>query len=105
MSSHFVQSPGQFNILSLSAQSINAKFEELMVFLETARFKNINFHIICKRGLTKNAICPYYKSKAILYFHKAKTRMQLSRRLNNSYNNNNNNNNNDNNNNNNNNNQ
>ena len=44
---YLVQSPGHLNMLILNAQGINAKFDELMAFLETAHFQNIHFHIIC----------------------------------------------------------
>ena len=36
-----------FNVISLNAQSINAKFDSLLMFLEVARQQNIMLHVIC----------------------------------------------------------
>ena len=37
----------RFNILSLNAQSLWAKYDELTIFIELARQQNIRFHAIC----------------------------------------------------------
>ena len=37
----------KFNVISLNAQSINAKFDILLTFLEVARQQNITLHVIC----------------------------------------------------------
>ena len=37
----------QLNILSFNSQSLNAKFDELKILLETAHIQNIRFHVIC----------------------------------------------------------
>ena len=37
----------RFNILSLNAQSLRAKYDELTIFIELARQQNILFHAIC----------------------------------------------------------
>ena len=36
-----------FNVISLNAQSINAKFDSLLTFLEVTRQQNIIIHVIC----------------------------------------------------------
>ena len=36
-----------FNVISLKAQSINAKFDSLLTFLEVARQQNIMLHVLC----------------------------------------------------------
>ena len=36
-----------FNVISLNAQSINAKFDSLLTFLEVTRQQNIIIHDIC----------------------------------------------------------
>ena len=41
------ESCGKLNILSSNVQSLNAKFDQFMVFLERAREQNIKFHVIC----------------------------------------------------------
>jgi len=45
--SHLAQPGGQLNILSLNAQSLNAKFDEILALLEIALTQNIQFHVIC----------------------------------------------------------
>ena len=37
----------RFNILSLNAQSLRGKYDELTIFIELARQQNIRFHAIC----------------------------------------------------------
>ena len=37
----------RFNILSLNAQSLRAKYDELTIFIELARQQNVRFHAIC----------------------------------------------------------
>ena len=39
--------PGQLNILSINAQSLNAKYDELLLLLNIAPSQNIRFHVIC----------------------------------------------------------
>ena len=41
------QIPGQLNILSINAQSLNAKYDELLLLLNIAQSQNIRFHVIC----------------------------------------------------------
>ena len=38
---------GNFNILSLNTESINAKFDAFVAFLEIAKQQNVHFHAIC----------------------------------------------------------
>ena len=38
---------GNFNVTSLNAQSINAKFDSLLILLEIARQQNITIHDMC----------------------------------------------------------
>ena len=38
---------GNFNVISLNAQSRNAKFDSLLILLETARQQNITIHVMC----------------------------------------------------------
>ena len=38
---------GNFNAISLNAQSINARFDSLLTFLEVTRQQNIILHVIC----------------------------------------------------------
>ena len=42
-----LQTVGNFNILSLNTQSINAKFDAFVAFLEIAKQQNVHFHAIC----------------------------------------------------------
>ena len=42
-----LQTVGNFNILSLNTQSINAKFDAFVAFLEIAKQQNVYFHAIC----------------------------------------------------------
>ena len=42
-----LQTVGNFNILSLNTQSINAKFDAFVALLEIAKQQNIPFHAIC----------------------------------------------------------
>ena len=42
-----VQIPGQLHILSINAQSLNAKYDELLLLLNIAQSQNIRFHVIC----------------------------------------------------------
>ena len=46
-----------FNVLSLNAQSINAKFDCLLVLIEVAKHQGISFHAICiqESWLSENA--------------------------------------------------
>ena len=37
----------KINVLSLNAQSINSKFDSILVLLECAKAQNIYFHVIC----------------------------------------------------------
>ena len=39
--------PHQSNVLSLNVQSLYAKFDQFVAFLEIARRQNIRFHVIC----------------------------------------------------------
>ena len=41
------QIPGQLNILSINAQSLNAKYDELLLLLNIAQSQNIRFYVIC----------------------------------------------------------
>ena len=41
------QIPGQLNILSINAQSLNATNDELLLLLNIAQSQNIRFHVIC----------------------------------------------------------
>ena len=41
------QIPGQINILSINAQSLNAKYHDLLLLLNIAQSQNIRFHVIC----------------------------------------------------------
>ena len=43
----FLKNEGRFNVLSLNSQSINAKFDGLLLLLEVAKKQNISFHAIC----------------------------------------------------------
>ena len=43
----FLRDEGHFNVLSLNAQSINAKFDGLLLLLELAKEQDIYFHAIC----------------------------------------------------------
>ena len=43
----FLRDEGHFNVLSLNAQSINAKFDGLLLLLELAKEQDICFHAIC----------------------------------------------------------
>ena len=38
---------GNFNVISLNAQSMNAKFDSLLILLEIARQQNITIHVMC----------------------------------------------------------
>ena len=42
-----VQIPGQPNILSICAQSLNAKYDELLLLLNITNNQNLRFHVIC----------------------------------------------------------
>ena len=42
-----LQTVGNINILSLNTQSINAKFDTFIAFLEIAKQQNVHFHAIC----------------------------------------------------------
>ena len=53
------QSPGQFNILSINAQSLNAKYNELILLLEIAQKQNIRFHAICVQESWLNETSDY----------------------------------------------
>ena len=54
-----LQTVGNFNILSLNTQSINAKFDALVAFLEIAKQQNVHFHAIClqETWLSENSDC------------------------------------------------
>ena len=43
----YLKETGIINVLSLNAQSINSKFDSILVFLEYAKVQNICFHAIC----------------------------------------------------------
>ena len=42
-----VHTRGQLNILSITAQSLNSKHDELLLLLNIAQSQNIRFHVIC----------------------------------------------------------
>ena len=42
----YLKEPGKINVLSLNAQSINSKFDSILVLLEYAKVQNIYFHVI-----------------------------------------------------------
>ena len=42
-----VHTRGQLNILSINAQSLNSKYDELLLLLNIAQSQNIRFHVIC----------------------------------------------------------
>ena len=46
--------PDKFNILSANAQSINAKFDELEIFVELLNTINFKFSIICLQETWKS---------------------------------------------------
>ena len=51
-----LQTVGNFNILSLNTQSINAKFDVFVAFSEIAKQQNVHFHmqsVFKKHGLAK----------------------------------------------------
>ena len=41
------QIPGQLNILSINAQSLIAKYDELLLLLNITQRQNIRFHVFC----------------------------------------------------------
>ena len=47
MPPHMIQTRGQFHLLSLNAQSLNAKFDDLLLLIEILHHQNIHFHAIC----------------------------------------------------------
>ena len=57
-----LQTVGNFNILSLNTQSINVKFDALVVFLDIAKQQNVHFHAIClqETWLSENPTCRCY---------------------------------------------
>ena len=42
----FLEKPNVFTVLSLNIQSLQAKFEEFKIYLETFSLSNINFSVI-----------------------------------------------------------
>ena len=42
-----IQIYGQLNTLSINAQSLNAKYDEILLLLNIAQSQNIRSHIIC----------------------------------------------------------
>ena len=42
-----VHTRGQPNILGINAQSLNSKYDELVLLLNIAHSQNIRFHVIC----------------------------------------------------------
>ena len=42
-----VHTRGQLNILRINAQSLNSKYDELLLLLNIAQSQNIRFHVIC----------------------------------------------------------
>ena len=44
---YMIQTRGQFDSLSLNTQSLNAKFEYLLLLIEILHHQNIHFHAIC----------------------------------------------------------
>ena len=47
MPPYIIQTRGQFNLLSLNAQSLNAKLDDLLLSIEILHHQNIHFHAIC----------------------------------------------------------
>ena len=45
----YLKETGKINILSLNAQSINSKFDSILLLLETTKAQNIYFHVVCLR--------------------------------------------------------
>ena len=43
----YLQTIGNINVLSLNTQSVNAKFDSIITFLEVARQQNVHFQVIC----------------------------------------------------------
>ena len=70
----FLKDEGHFNVLSLNAQSINAKFDGLLLLLELAKKQDIYFHAICiqEGWLTDDSDLSSFKSQATNAFHMEK---------------------------------
>ena len=43
----YLQTIGNINVLSLNTQSVNAKFDSIITFLEVAWQQNVHFQVIC----------------------------------------------------------
>ena len=51
----------RFNILSLNAQSLRAKYDKLTIFIELARQQNIRFHAICIQETWMDSNADFHK--------------------------------------------
>ena len=54
-----VHTRGQLNILSINAQSLDSKYDELLLILNIAQSQNIRFHVICVQETWLNEMSDY----------------------------------------------
>ena len=67
---------GKFNVISLNAQSINAKFDSRLILLEIARQQNITIHVICiqESWLDENCDLSLYQIEGLIRISQGKRR-------------------------------